>query len=1032
MRFYSLRSISLAVGVATLCGFGAFADIALEGETEYAVSSGTQTVGDRLTGTGSIKKTGGGTLVLANAANDYSGGTLVVTGIVEATKAGALGTGDVTVRDRGSQIRFSCAATGGFAEFANNINLNGEVNTGLAKDDSLKNSNDGSYDIYFYKNTKLTGTVTASRGIRMRHEPVATSLGSTGASAVLMGCVSVPDHRLFVDAYGTMTFSNRVVAKEFFFGDAWSAGGIVELCSPENAFGTCYVDTARVRCTAANVLGGGIWSWHATGTDVAAGYMSVDLQGHDQTIAGLSFVIQALSGWGGGRVKSGDFNCFKSTKPATLTISGTNAAQETWATLRGAISLDFNPANYPSYEQTFRYNNSTFTGSTTVRKGTLILDQNARFSGTTAVTVEEGANFVIASTNALPALEGVKTLVVNGTLDASTARVNPFSGTLTKVTFGANGVLKLPPNTSFAARTVEANGGTHASALLTPTYLPQLQGEGVFLVVSGTPAAANWTGAGEDEKLSTVANWSVAEPDLVLGSMKPTFATAGVRAVVDVDAVFAGLDFSAANGFALARAEGTPKTLTVLGDIAASGTTPATYVIDNPLRIVGDHALALSAGQRLVLKDALAADDAAAGVLTVTGSNLLTFQGDNTLAGALRTGVNRVTVTGTLASPGHVYEGRSTSDKNIVYLNLQDTGGSNGNEGSGICLSNAVVEKAICVNNRIGSCSVYAPSGTTNEIKGYVLFENSSHERFSLYSKSLTVLSGGLETIHSFRVYKGGTLLITNTPALFLGSSGLNPDEGTVILAVAHNTITNMCLGYGSSKVTVETTVDYAMTNGNVQVGGNGGSFSEAVALSSGTFTLNLHATRQKCQRLGVMKQGILTGVYPAMLEVTEGRPDSGLFAKDGYSINGQVTGGVGLHLSGAGTLEFKAKTFASAGDLEVSNGTMSFLAGATWRNGTNVTVRGAGTLKLARSDVFDGGKAVLHLGADGDAWTIDIPTGQCAAFSWAYDANGNLLPSGTYGATGTTGVTQTRYAAHVTGGGSFRVRHHGTQILLR
>ena len=93
--------------------------------------------------------------------------------------------------------------------------------------------------------------------------------------------------------------------------------------------------------------------------------------------------------------------------------------------------------------------------------------------------------------------------------------------------------------------------------------------------------------------------------------------------------------------------------------------------------------------------------------------------------------------------------------------------------------------------------------------------------------------------------------------------------------------------------------------------------------------------------------------------------------------------------------------------------------------------MRGSGTLKLAAGGRFNGLHAVLHLGADADSWKIDIPAGQTQAFAYAYDAEGNLLPSGDYG-NAASGAARQRYAAHFTGNGVIRVRRHGTQLLIR
>ena len=175
--------------------------------------------------------------------------------------------------------------------------------------------------------------------------------------------------------------------------------------------------------------------------------------------------------------------------------------------------------------------------------------------------------------------------------------------------------------------------------------------------------------------------------------------------------------------------------------------------------------------------------------------------------------------------------------------------------------------------------------------------------------------------------------------------------------------------------------------------------------------------------------RGVLTGEYPAMLEVYEGRPDNPAKAK--YTIRGKVEGGVGFHLCGAGTLTLTNRAFTSCGDLVVSKGVMEFAHNATWLNGTNVTVTGSGTLKINKGARFDGKKAILHLGANGDSWAIDIPAGQTQMFDCAYDDAGNLLPGGIYG-NAASGASRTNYAAHFPHNGVIYVRQLGTQIIFR
>ena len=150
--------------VAAMCGMATVAALAatvtLDGVTEYAVASGvTNTVSDTLTGSGSIRKTGAGLLVLSGEGNDFTGGVAIEAGKVRVEAPDALGTGGVTVSGRNSGVFFNVApeAIGEFALFTNKFDYTGSL--------GVQSSN---YSMLFLKNTRLTGAVTASRNIRLR------------------------------------------------------------------------------------------------------------------------------------------------------------------------------------------------------------------------------------------------------------------------------------------------------------------------------------------------------------------------------------------------------------------------------------------------------------------------------------------------------------------------------------------------------------------------------------------------------------------------------------------------------------------------------------------------------------------------------------------------------------------------------------------------------------------------------------------------------------------------------------------------
>ena len=276
-------------------------------------------------------------------------------------------------------------------------------------------------------------------------------------------------------------------------------------------------------------------------------------------------------------------------------------------------------------------------------------------------------------------------------------------------------------------------------------------------------------------------------------------------------------------------------------------------------------------------------------------------------------------------------------------------------------------------------------------------------------------------------MFGGGTLRIKDVPIICTQSAGFNPNAGTAIFEVPGNKFNYLVQGYAygnsSASSRVETVVSYALTNGYVQVGGNGSDMTHAVSVTgTGTHVLDLHCTTQRCQKLGVMPRGTLTGRYPAMLEVFEGR-----LAADpiGYSVVGEVTGGVGLHMCGTGTLMLTNKTFASCGDLKVSNGVMEFAAGGSWPNGTNVTVCGTGTLKLGSGDTFNKKHAVIRFAETGK---IEVPAGVSQKFAegWVDDGNGYAMLAG-----GRL-YTAENLPAHISGAGSIYIAGHGVTVIIR
>jgi hypothetical protein len=191
------------------------------------------------------------------------------------------------------------------------------------------------------------------------------------------------------------------------------------------------------------------------------------------------------------------------------------------------------------------------------------------------------------------------------------------------------------------------------------------------------------------------------------------------------------------------------------------------------------------------------------------------------------------------------------------------------------------------------------------------------------------------------------------------------------------------------------------------------------------------NSTTQCVDTLVGYPRGTFNGGPGSLIEVLKQTTSRFITAANMPYVASEISGCLSLKMSGTGDLVLTNRAFSSAGNLEVVSGTLTMRENATWLNGSNVTVRGTGTLRLDAGGRF--GKHVsFHLGADGDSWTIAMPNGGSQKVAYMYDADGRPLPSGVYGAAGVADVNRTQYASHFTGTGKILVANRGIQFILR
>ena len=114
-------------------------------------------------------------------------------------------------------------------------------------------------------------------------------------------------------------------------------------------------------------------------------------------------------------------------------------------------------------------------------------------------------------------------------------------------------------------------------------------------------------------------------------------------------------------------------------------------------------------------------------------------------------------------------------------------------------------------------------------------------------------------------------------------------------------------------------------------------------------------------------------------------------------------------------------RVFASTGDITVTNGTFVVAANASWLNGTNVTVKGDGLLKLEAGTAFNRDFAVIHFADNG---RIEVPAGVTQTFAEGWDGATKLASGKRY--------TAVDLPLRVTGEGAIRIAPFGTTLILR
>jgi autotransporter-associated beta strand protein len=952
--------------------------LTLTGPAQISVTSAanTATISAPIAGTVGLSATGAGTVILANAANTYTGTTSVSTGTLQlGTSTAAAKINAATAVNVGSGGTFSLVNVSGNT-FANGVS-NGSSGVGTLKINSANINtlsgvlSDGAGQLALIQsgakttiltnaNNTYSGATTISAGtLQIGTATVAGSIGSHSAVSVGSGGTL-----LLVNVAGG-TLANNIT-------DGLGGTGLVNVDSTGSiALGGNLSNGVGV--LALTQSGAGTTTLWGTGTytgatTISAGTLQIgngsngNLSGTTVTVSGSGVLALDL---GSGVTFSPNVN-LSATTTALKAINTTGNIQKISGIISGTGVFDQNGAGTTIIVSG---TNDTYTGATNINAGTLEVDGSLA----AASTVNVGTNGTLAGAGringkAILTGNGVISLGSTGTIvgtltvtDGNWNDLGTVDGVVTSssgtLTIGSSGDLTalaglnitggglagtgaINGNVTYSSTTASTFGGVVAgtsSLTMKGSSTLTLSATNTYTGATTVSAGTLQVGNGSAGNLSgtsvvTVSGTGALAVDLASGS---TF-TDGV-VLSGTGASFKALETGAGNsqtisgiisGTGVFNQAGTGKT------IIASGTgdtyTGATNITAGTLQV--DGTLAAASIVNVGTGGTLAGGGTINGKATLTGNGVISLGSTGTIAGTLTvTGgnwSNLGTVDGVVTSSGGLF---NISGTVTAPAGLAVTGGTLGGTGA------------------LDGKLTYS-SGTSSTFGGAIA-DGSALSTLTVSNSAATLTLTGANT------YTGATSVNLGTLQIGNGASGNLSGTGTVTVA-------------GSSSLAVDLV--------------NGGAFTNAVALNATGTALKAINTVGNSQTIS----GIVSG--------------TGAFDQNG----------AGTTIIPVGTSEtYTGVTNINAGTLDVE-GTLA--AGSTVTVGANGTLAGGGTIhgKAIGNGTFNlsGGTIGGALAVTGGKWTgSGTVDGAVTSATGAFNIGGTLtaplgltVTSGTLAGSGT------------------------------
>ena len=961
----------------------------LSGDVTVSVASGdTLTWSGPITGSGTLNKTGAGTLILAadNSAT-FSGAIKVAAGNVQMDVAGAFGTGPLsssaTATAEGAGFIFNAAG----ATVPNTMSF------------TASGGGAGLYNIRCLASTTFEGKITSSPG----------TLGLIDANEKIVttfaGPVEIGTDFLFfntgrIDILPTSTFKIRTLlaynattgfpknGSFHFYGDG-----------SRHTISTVTLKATNFYAENENAFPLASFQWNSAGAGTAIRLL--DLQGFNQRIGRLNWNSGHQAGLGvdGCRVLS-------TGGPATLTL--TNGGS-TYCQPHGDVTIVLDAVGKT---QSFDNRTCYMTGDMVVSNGCVKLLEVQSFSNVPGVWIAPGGKLWLAGT-ASDAFGGATNVTVEGRgqLVVESSSISPFSAESTVLHVAATSQVTIPAGFEVAVAELYVDGVKQANGVYTKGDLGFLLGDGTLKVQKLTRSAGVWNaGGGDADSIQLAANWSGEAPDLTSGGFEATLV-AGSRMTVDADAEFLGLTLDASlAGFDFAGDH--ILTIGASGVTCAGSGTAQSWSFDCPLALNGSTAWTFPKTDELVFRGGITG----AGAMEVSAGFTRLF-GENLFSGGLTVKEGTLTLSGTLGVP----EDTSTLVQSATTAPL--------------VFSNVVVNKGATFvggNNK----SLTFVAGTTNELNGYLRIAGNFQPVVAPDAK-LTI---GGEIYFDLQHYVPnanckGTVEFRQAPYTRNQGNMIRPEAGTHVYSTGSKTwsCATFYATYGTACQTFGCDRFLKLDRSVGDVGHRTGEWN----FDSDNGICDLAGTVQWCSAATGTK-GLLTSARPATFEVVPYQwNDAKTVITTNSVLGARIDGPVSILFGARKTfpeamLTLTNRIFASTGDLTVTNGTLVLAKDASWANGTNVYVKTKGVLSLTAASNLNDKIATIWL-ADEGALAIADGIQQRVAMVLVYSDEKKefvRVRPGTYSAAA-PGALAGRFAAS-SGTGTLLVRGGGTMVVFR